>query len=635
MVGEDTWTIAETTDTSIEWSPADLKKGIEDALFRISTTRKVLLLLDGLDELEGDDSDRQEMLTFLHRLVQFENVKLCVSSRPWNIFNDFFHDFPKLHLQDLTRNDIGKYVRHSLSYSMHLQSTYLHNSGEGESLIGAIVDKASGVFLWVRLVVQELLRGFRDGETIRTLRRKVDTMPEDLNGFFKRIIDSIDPAYRKEGSAFLQTALFSLQDNDIDWPRGLLEFTFLEAEDPEFVAKSDYDFSDLNFVDLDALEYRIDLGKRRLNSRCMGLLEWVNSSLVEKFTAAQPSDEREAQLLYVDVNFLHRSLMDFLVTPDAQEVLQQFTAGPFRAKHFLCSALLTKIVAITKKCSESKDLDNLQDMFLTWFVGEETDRVLRALSSAQDLSQAALNVFLVQLDPTLQLLRTSQSHFWAITELPRIIKLLNRLKPDDDLWTEVAVEYNLVALIEEILISSCTKKEEKTSLLKKALNPSSSANLCPEMVCCILEAGADPNADHIWSDFVSQLPRKVASESMASPAKIQVMELMIEYDADTQRIKFYDGLLGSYSGSPYVPFISWLERKCALSDADLARLKFAIHQKEEDKIFLEMKFITRQKKTAETVDFIMQASPEESPEPDNGKRKRRQKKGSRRIRRKV
>ena len=31
---------------------------------------------------------------------------------------------------------------------MHLQSSYLHNSGEGEKLIEHAVGKASGVFLW-------------------------------------------------------------------------------------------------------------------------------------------------------------------------------------------------------------------------------------------------------------------------------------------------------------------------------------------------------------------------------------------------------------------------------------------------------------------------------------------------------
>ena len=283
VVSDERWSIACAVEDELSWTTRELKMVTEACLQRIATTRKTLLLVDGLDELEGTDDDRYDTLNFLWKLASIESVKLCVSSRPWNIFLDYFHDLPQLQLQQFTRTDVDKYVRHSLAYSMHLQSSYLHNSGEGEQLIKAVVEKADGVFLWVRLVVQELLRGFRDGETIRTLRRKVDYMPADLDGFFRRIIDSIEPPYRREGSAFLQTALFSLQNNDIEWPRGLLEFTFLEAEDPDFAMRPGYNFAELDLDNLDALEYRVDLGKRRLNSRCMGLLEWANPSMMEKF----------------------------------------------------------------------------------------------------------------------------------------------------------------------------------------------------------------------------------------------------------------------------------------------------------------------------------------------------------------
>lgn len=83
---------------------------------------------------------------------------------------------------------------------MHFQHKRMHNCGDGEKLIKTIVNKSNGVFLWVRLVVEELLRGFRDGETIRTLQRKTEQMPADLENFFKRIMESIDPAYRKRRS---------------------------------------------------------------------------------------------------------------------------------------------------------------------------------------------------------------------------------------------------------------------------------------------------------------------------------------------------------------------------------------------------------------------------------------------------
>ncbi|OQV10306.1 hypothetical protein CLAIMM_14326 [Cladophialophora immunda] len=99
-------------------------------------------------------------------------------------------------------------------------------------------------------LARERALGRRDGETIRTLKRKLASMPADLDGFFKRLIHSIDPAYRSEASAFLQTTMFGFQNTDVKWPRGLLEFTLLDADDADFAMRSSYDFAELDCVNV-------------------------------------------------------------------------------------------------------------------------------------------------------------------------------------------------------------------------------------------------------------------------------------------------------------------------------------------------------------------------------------------------
>ena len=92
-IGDEKLYAAESADASLVWTVPELEKALVDCLSRVSTTTKILMLLDGLDELQGNDQDRQDMLEYLRSLSQLGDVKLCVSSRSWNIFNDFFADF--------------------------------------------------------------------------------------------------------------------------------------------------------------------------------------------------------------------------------------------------------------------------------------------------------------------------------------------------------------------------------------------------------------------------------------------------------------------------------------------------------------------------------------------------------------
>lgn len=74
---------------------------------------KFCFFLDGLDEYDGRPADIIELIDILKT---FQNVKTCVSSRPWNEFEDRFgNDSPwKLYMHDLTRDDIRLYVEDTL-----------------------------------------------------------------------------------------------------------------------------------------------------------------------------------------------------------------------------------------------------------------------------------------------------------------------------------------------------------------------------------------------------------------------------------------------------------------------------------------------------------------------------------------
>lgn len=90
---------------------------------RISTMslpeKKFFLLIDGLDEYEGDPV---ELIKLIHRLSSQPNIKMCISSRPWNVFMEQFgQDSTRtLMLQDYTRDDIRLYIQENLEQDPRL-----------------------------------------------------------------------------------------------------------------------------------------------------------------------------------------------------------------------------------------------------------------------------------------------------------------------------------------------------------------------------------------------------------------------------------------------------------------------------------------------------------------------------------
>lgn len=91
------------------WSKAELIEALESVFQKTSKWARYCLFIDGLDEYEGEHS---KLLATILTLSNYENVKIMVSSREWNVFrNAFEHLHDKLYLHDLTYEDIHIYVR--------------------------------------------------------------------------------------------------------------------------------------------------------------------------------------------------------------------------------------------------------------------------------------------------------------------------------------------------------------------------------------------------------------------------------------------------------------------------------------------------------------------------------------------
>jgi hypothetical protein len=100
----------------------------------------VFLLIDGLDEYQGDPKDT---LTHLRSIVSHK-AKICLSSQPWQVFEEAFKNVPKPRLQDLTFNDIKNYVNDGLLADEKMQELCAIEPVEAPKLVDELVMKSDG-----------------------------------------------------------------------------------------------------------------------------------------------------------------------------------------------------------------------------------------------------------------------------------------------------------------------------------------------------------------------------------------------------------------------------------------------------------------------------------------------------------
>lgn len=285
-----------------------------------SCCSRVCLFIDRLNEFDGDP---HQLLTQVKQLADLPNARLCLASRPWIVFEDTFSQKPSLMLQNLTHPDLKHFVVSEFSSNEGFKRLQIRNPKYTSELMDEITDKPSGVFLWVKLVVKSLLAGLTFDDRISDLQRRLDSLPVDLGKLYVAILDNLDPFYHEHASQYFELMLAARD------PPSALVFSSADEEDPEFVLKQL-----VTPLTDDEIAMRVTTTRRRLNSRCKGLLELGPENRVQ---------------------FLHRSVKDYLDSQDIQRRFEEAT-GDFDANLKYCAAYLS---ALKSTISEHPDFDSV------------------------------------------------------------------------------------------------------------------------------------------------------------------------------------------------------------------------------------------------------------------------------------
>ena len=250
-----------------QWSLDELKRMFLKLIESTSTTTMYCFFIDGLDEFDGD---YLELAAFIKLLSKYPNVKVCVSSRPILAYEQF-DLYPKLQLQDLTGEDITRFVRDRLTAHPHFSILAQDDPLKAKDLIDEIVRTSSGVFLWVSLVVKSILNGFTNHDRISDLRRRLRELPPELDDLYGLMLSSVTPTfYLEQASRLLQCVYQS------PVPLTALELSFADDEDDLLAKVESKPFRPME------VERRSRDIEYRLKSRCAGLLE-VRKSYDEEY----------------------------------------------------------------------------------------------------------------------------------------------------------------------------------------------------------------------------------------------------------------------------------------------------------------------------------------------------------------
>ena len=271
------------------WTRVELLRAFRLFLQHAKERYRIVLMIDGLDEFGGDQTAMIELLESLSS----PGVKLCVSSRPWNVFTDAFGQGPNLRVEDLTRDDIRHYVSAKMCENLGFAALERLDSERAKILIENVTLKASGVFLWVALVTKSLLEGLSDGEHLSELQDRLDELPPDLEDLFWSILRRLGRAHFRRASQMFQYLRASVKHLTA------LELSYADEDDENTVFQMA-----TAPLSVDYMQSREEIVSRRINGCCRGLLE-IN----EKMEGFEDFESWNGRLY---VYYLHRTVRDWI-----------------------------------------------------------------------------------------------------------------------------------------------------------------------------------------------------------------------------------------------------------------------------------------------------------------------------------
>lgn len=312
------------------------------------------LFLDGLDEFEDTHGTEFSLVSLILDWAKASqgNLKIVVSSRHKVAFEAGFNTSPGIRLQDLTRSDIEVVVKARLAEIQSQSGIEIMDDSYLCAVSTKILDRAQGVFLWVKLVLNIVEASMGQRDSPQVLDQKIDSLPVELKSLLQRIFDEIDAFDQQKACRTLQIVANSAEpkyrrepDFEFDPPLSmgcglrLAAYSFWDnvTQDPDFVLKQPPTTESMARI-----SRRLTRSRLQVYGVCKGLVDVVDN-------VKCPMES------YLTIG--HRSIHEYLQEPHVATLIRQhctnFNAHYMRLQLFYACV---KLIATPSKIRSAYEI---------------------------------------------------------------------------------------------------------------------------------------------------------------------------------------------------------------------------------------------------------------------------------------
>ncbi|SCO75796.1 uncharacterized protein FRV6_00008 [Fusarium oxysporum] len=188
---------------AIAWQEAELQAAFEKMILQ-KPSSKVLLFVDALDEC--DSSSVRHLAYFWRKITKSAfasgiDLRVCLSSR--HSPSVTVSDCPEIIMEQHNSHDISTYLKQRIEIGIGIQNA------QWQILEEKIREMSDGMFLWVVLVVDDLLRSWDEGKSLEYLTKRVENTPQALETLFSEMFSRFTPEGKNVAVKLFQWATLS------------------------------------------------------------------------------------------------------------------------------------------------------------------------------------------------------------------------------------------------------------------------------------------------------------------------------------------------------------------------------------------------------------------------------------------
>jgi NACHT domain len=289
------------------WTEKRLLSVLQHFLIHKPPSISICIFIDGLDEFVGEE---EKLINTIRLLNDTKQVKVCTSSRWEQLFLQEFKHSPQLRLQDFNHQDISNTAFSKLRSA--LAQLFPDENDRIRNLIRDVCVRAQGVFLWLDLMIKDILRGARNGDTLQELAERLQSMPDTIEELYKHMLKRLDKHYLLDAAKFFRFLLACPSPGQ----RSTV-MHFVCAEYPIWQRVLEKDLTYFESAEFFNTCHKLEI---RILTRCAGFAEISEHQTRLPDTVGWSEDypevsEQHGEVIsryFREVSFVHRTAIEFL-----------------------------------------------------------------------------------------------------------------------------------------------------------------------------------------------------------------------------------------------------------------------------------------------------------------------------------